>query len=97
MYYPVCGMMHLIDPLLLIGKSNPCSGDSKLPFSLYEWSFTVYLMPYNCKQNLLSASLNTKCPSLFIVLFECQAYLMFAGTGTDGTATEPYRHPDRDP
>ena len=24
MYYPVCGMMHIKEPLLLIGKSSPC-------------------------------------------------------------------------
>ena len=26
MYYPVCGMMHIKEPLLLIGKSGPCGG-----------------------------------------------------------------------
>ena len=26
--YPVCGMMHIKEPLLLIGKSSPC-GDSR--------------------------------------------------------------------
>ena len=30
MCYPVCGMMHIKEPLLLIGKSNPC-GDSEFP------------------------------------------------------------------
>ena len=40
MYYPVCGMMHIKEPLLLIGKSSPCGG-SKFPFSLSEWSFTI--------------------------------------------------------
>ena len=24
MFYPVCGMMHIKEPLLLIGKSSPC-------------------------------------------------------------------------
>ena len=38
MFYPVCGMMHIKEPLLLIGKSNPC-----------EWSFTICLTPYNRK------------------------------------------------
>ena len=29
MCYPVCGMMHIKEPLLLIGKSSPCgSGGS---------------------------------------------------------------------
>ena len=26
MYYPVCGVVHMKEPLLLIGKSSPCSG-----------------------------------------------------------------------
>ena len=26
MYYPVCGMVHIKEPLLLIGKSGTCSG-----------------------------------------------------------------------
>ena len=32
--YPVCGMMHIKEPLLLIRKSSPCSGCSGFPFSL---------------------------------------------------------------
>ena len=28
MYYPVCGMEHIKDPLLLIRKSSLCSGSS---------------------------------------------------------------------
>ena len=39
MCYPVCGMMHIKEPLLLIGKSSPCGG-SELPLSLSEWSCT---------------------------------------------------------
>ena len=27
MCYPVCGMMHIKEPLLLIGKSSPCGGN----------------------------------------------------------------------
>ena len=34
MYYPVCGMVHIKEPLLLIGKSRPCGG-SRFPFSLF--------------------------------------------------------------
>ena len=37
MGYPVCGMMHIKEPLLLIGKSSPRSGDSGFPLSLSEW------------------------------------------------------------
>ena len=48
MCYPVCGMMHIKEPLLLIGKSRPCGG-SGFPLSLYEWSFTICVTPYNRK------------------------------------------------
>ena len=48
MYYPVCGMMHIKEPLLLIGKSSPCGG-SRFPLLLSEWSFTICLMLYNRK------------------------------------------------
>ena len=34
MCYPVCGMVHIKEPLLLIGKSSPC-GSSGFPLSLY--------------------------------------------------------------
>ena len=40
MCYPVCGMVHIKEPLLLIGKSSLC-GDSGFPFSLSEWSLTM--------------------------------------------------------
>ena len=43
---PVCGMVHIKEPLLLIEKSSPCGG-SGLPLSLSEWSFTICLTPYN--------------------------------------------------
>ena len=48
MCYPVCGMMHIKEPLLLIGKSSPCGG-SGFPLSLSEWSFTICLMSFNRK------------------------------------------------
>ena len=48
MCYPVCGMMHIKEPLLLIRKSSPCGG-SRFPLSLSEWSFTICLTPYNHK------------------------------------------------
>ena len=56
--------MHIKDPLLLIGKSNACSGGSEFPLSLFEWSFTIRPTPYNRKENVLSASLNKKFPSV---------------------------------
>ena len=46
MHYPVCGRVHIKEPLLLIGKSSLCGG-SGFPFSLSEWSLTICLTPYN--------------------------------------------------
>ena len=46
MCYPVCGMVHIKEPLLLIDKSSLCGG-SGFPFSLSEWSLTICLKPYN--------------------------------------------------
>ena len=43
-----CGMVHIKEPLRLIGKSSPC-GDSWFPLSLSEWSFTICPTPYNRK------------------------------------------------
>ena len=48
MCYPVCGMMHIKEPLVLIRKSSLC-GSSRFPFSLAEWSLTICLTPYNRK------------------------------------------------
>ena len=36
MCYPVCVMVHIKEPLVLIDKSSPCGG-SVFPFSLSEW------------------------------------------------------------
>ena len=33
------GMVHIKEPLMVIGKSSPCGG-SRFPLSLSEWSFT---------------------------------------------------------
>ena len=49
MCYPVCGMVHIKEPLLLIGKSSLCGG-SGFSFSLSEWSLTICLTPYNRKE-----------------------------------------------
>ena len=46
--YPVCGMVHIKEPLLLIDMSSLCGG-SGFPFSLSEWSLTICLTPYNRK------------------------------------------------
>ena len=48
MCYPVCGMVHIKEPLLLIGKSSLCGG-SGFSVLLSEWSLTICLMPYNHK------------------------------------------------
>ena len=65
MCYPVCGMMHIKEPLLLIGKSSPCGG-SGFPLSLYEWSFTICLAPYNRKsvagRGWFEVLWNLECP-----------------------------------
>ena len=62
MCYPVCGMVHIKEPLLLIRKSSPCGG-SGFPLSLSEWAFTICVTPYNRKYIVLSASLNEAFPS----------------------------------
>ena len=67
MCYPVCGMMHIKESLLLIGKSSPCGGSGFL-LSLSEWSFTICLTPYN------HASLNKTFPS-----FRFRYFIMFFG------------------
>ena len=48
MCYPVCGMVHIKEPLLLIDKNSLCGG-SGFPFSLSEWSFTICVIPYSSK------------------------------------------------
>ena len=40
MCYPVCGILYIKEPLLLIRKSSPC-GSSGFPLSLSEWSFII--------------------------------------------------------
>ena len=67
MCYPICGMMHIKEPLLLIGTGSQCGG-SGFPLTLSEWSFTISLTPYNRKQNVLSASLNKTFPYLLTSL-----------------------------
>ena len=47
MCYPVCGMVHIKEPLLLIGKSSHVAAAGFL--SLSEWSFTICPTLYNRK------------------------------------------------
>ena len=49
MCYPVCGMMYIKVPLLLIEKSSLCGG-SGFPLSLSELSFTICPTPYTRKK-----------------------------------------------
>ena len=64
MCYPVSGMMHIKEPLLLIGKSIPCDGSGfPLSLSLSEWFIAICLTPYKRKYNVLSGSLNNTFPS----------------------------------
>ena len=56
MCYPVCGMVHIKETLLLIGNSSPCGG-SRFPLSLSEWSFTICTIGLTVNKNMLSASL----------------------------------------
>ena len=79
MCYSVCGMVHIKEPLLLIGKSSPCGG-SGFPLTLSEWFFTICPTPYNRKlktkfKNVLSASLNKTFNSFlpyFLASFQIQ-------------------------
>ena len=50
--YPVYGMVHIKEPLLLIGKSIPCSGSSRFPF------FTVVVVLYHVRRHM---SVNKMC------------------------------------
>ena len=48
MCYPVCGMVHIKEPLLLIGKSSLCGG-SRYPLSL---SLTISKMCWVCPSKI---------------------------------------------
>ena len=48
MCYPVCSMVHIKEPLLLIEKSSLC-GSSKFPFSLSGPLSKLSLTPHNRK------------------------------------------------
>ena len=69
MCYPVCGMVHIKEPLLLIGKSSLCGG-SKFPLSLSEWSlnktFPSFYYLYNSSCTALAGMRN----SSFFFFFE---------------------------
>ena len=80
MYYPICGIVHIKESLLLIRKQC-LFGSSRFPLSLSERSFTICPMPYN-RIKVLSESLNKPFPSfvpflkfnvcsIFMTSFEC--------------------------
>ena len=62
MCYPVCGMVHIKEPLLLIGKSSPCGGGG-FPLSL-SGTLPYVRRHITGNKNVLSASLNKTFPSL---------------------------------
>ena len=70
MSYPVCGIVHIKEPLLLIGKSSPCSGSGFSSLALSEWSIfsTPLVLSVSLKGNM--SLLPTFC---YFVLFRCVA------------------------
>ena len=75
MWYPVCGMVHIKEPLLLIDKSSLCGGSGFSFLTIRMVLNTICLTPYNRRYNVLSASLNKTFLSLsrviLIVLSVC--------------------------
>ena len=66
MRYPVCGIEHIIQPLLLIGKNNQCGG-SGFPLSRYPNGPLPYVRRHiTVNKNVLSASLNKIFPSFLL-------------------------------
>ena len=63
MCYPVCGMVHIKEPLLLFGKSSHVSEARFL--SHYLTGHLLYVRRHITKQNVLNASLNKTYPSFF--------------------------------
>ena len=72
MCYRACGMIHIKDPLLLIGKSNPWTVGNSFPFLLIRWAVTIYWMLYNHKLNVLRVSLNKTFPSFLNFINKCR-------------------------
>ena len=70
MCYAVCGMEHIKEPLLLIGKRSSCGG-SRFPLSLSEWSFTICPTSYNRKIKCVECVIKIKhfLPSFLICDF----------------------------
>ena len=79
MCYPVYGMVHIKELLLIIGMSSPCGG-SKFPISLSELSYTICPTPYNRKKNVLSTSL---------IKMSCNFYMSFTHGQIDNKKKKP--------
>ena len=47
-FIPVCGMVHIKDPLLLIKKSCPCRCDSGFPIFLFSFHVVYLVMTIFC-------------------------------------------------
>ena len=68
MCYPVCGMVHIKELLLLIEKSSQCSGKNRFPLLLIGWSFTICLtIDYSSLQAVLNDFSNKDCGECYHV------------------------------
>ena len=65
MCYPVCGMVHIKEPLLLIEKSSPCCDDIGILLSL-SGPLPYVQRHIIVNKNVLRASLNKPFPSLLL-------------------------------
>ena len=63
---PVCGMVHIKEPLLLIRKSS-LYGSSGFCLSLSEWSFTICPTPYNREKKCVECCYNKTFPSFLLL------------------------------
>ena len=74
MFYPVLGMVHIKETLLLIKKSSPYGSSSEFPLSSSESSFTTYLTLYNRKIKCAECVVKQNIPLPSCMLY----YLIFA-------------------
>ena len=63
MCYPVCGMVHIKEPLLLIGKSSPFSADSSFLSRYLNGPLPYVRRHITVNKNVLIVSLNKTFPS----------------------------------
>ena len=86
MFHPVCGMMHVKEPLWLIKKSSPCGG-SGFPLSL-SGPLPCVRCHITVNKNVLSASLNKTFLSLFIGA-RCSSLVRAFAHGAMGHQMDP--------